>query len=180
MRIITGEYKGRRLESPGSYDIRPTSDKVKEAMFSIISYDIEGAVCADLFSGTGNLGLEALSRGAGRCYFCDNSREALGIIKRNIASCKAADRSVVMAGDFRKCIEKIKEKADIVFMDPPYESGFYEEAFETIARSGLLDADGMIIAEHRKDLELPEKISGFEKIKERRYGHILLSIYSHL
>lgn len=82
MRIITGEYKGRRLYAPDNDDIRPTSDKVKEALFSMIAFDLEEAVCVDLFAGTGNLGLEALSRGAGKCYFCDNSKEALNIIRK--------------------------------------------------------------------------------------------------
>jgi 16S rRNA (guanine(966)-N(2))-methyltransferase RsmD len=84
MRIIAGDYKGRRLETPEGYDVRPTTDKVKEALFSIISPYIGGGVVVDLFSGTGNLGLEALSRGAEKCYFCDNSRMSIGIIKRNI------------------------------------------------------------------------------------------------
>ena len=91
MRIITGEYRGRRLESPIGYDVRPTTDKVKEAIFNLLMNDIWDAVVVDLFAGTGNLGLEALSRGAKRCYFCDNSRESLNLIKVNIAKCKTCN-----------------------------------------------------------------------------------------
>lgn len=177
MRIIAGDYKGRRIETPENNDIRPTTDKVKEAMFSIIGPYIDDSVFVDLFSGTGNLGLEALSRGAAKCYFCDSSRVSIGIIKRNIKYCKAEEYSVVYAGDFRQSLQKIKDKVDVFLLDPPYEAGYYEDAFESIADLDLLAEDGIIVAEHRSDLELPDEIAGFEKIKERKYGHIVLSIY---
>ena len=89
MRIITGEYRGRKLETPIGYDVRPTTDKVKEAIFNLLQNDIYGAVCVDLFAGTGSLGLEALSRGAEKCYFCDNARASLNLIKTNVKICKA-------------------------------------------------------------------------------------------
>lgn len=177
MRIIAGDYKGRRLETPEGYDVRPTTDKVKEALFSIISPYIGDSVVVDLFSGTGNLGLEALSRGAEKCYFCDNSRMSIGIIKRNIKYCKAEDYSVVYAGDFRQSLQKIKDKVDVFILDPPYEAGYYEEAFELIRELDLLAEDGIIVAEHRSNLELPDELYGFEKFKERTYSHIVLSIY---
>ena len=107
MRISTGEFKGRKLETPDNNDIRPTSDKVKEAMFSILTNDVPGAVCCDLFAGTGNLGLEALSRGAELCYFCDSSRASIGIIHRNIEHCGATERSVVLTGDYKKTLKRI-------------------------------------------------------------------------
>ena len=106
MRIITGEFKGRRLEMPVGYDVRPTTEKVKEALFSMIAGNVYDAVCVDLFSGTGNLGLEAISRGAEKCYFADNSRTSIDITKRNIAMCKAEDRSVVIAGDFERALNQ--------------------------------------------------------------------------
>lgn len=177
MRIIAGDFKGRRLETPENYDIRPTTDKVKEAMFSILAHDLPGSVCVDLFSGTGNLGLEAVSRGAAKCYFCDSSRTSLNIIKRNIQHCRAEEYSKVLAGDFRKCLERIKEKVDIFLLDPPYDEDLYNEAFEKIRELQLLAEGGVIVAEHRNDWSLDEEIAGFNKIKERRYGHIVLSIY---
>lgn len=177
MRIIAGDFKGRRLETPENYDIRPTTDKVKEAMFSIIAPNLPGSVCVDLFSGTGNLGLEAVSRGAAKCYFCDSSRISLNIIKRNIEYCRAGEYSKILAGDFRKSLERIKEEVDIFLLDPPYDADLYKEAFEKIRELRLLAEDGVIVAEHRNDRSLDEEIVGFNKIKERRYGHIVLSIY---
>lgn len=177
MRIITGEYKGRRLESPRDNSIRPTTDKVKEAIFSIIAFDVPDAVCVDLFAGTGNLGLEALSRGAARCYFGDKSRESLALVRKNIGICGAQDKSVVMAGEYQKVLSSIREKADIFFLDPPYRDGLMEDCISLIAENGLLAEDGIIIAEHGKEEKLPDEIAGFSKIKERKYGAIIISIY---
>lgn len=177
MRIITGEYKGRRLESPKDRSIRPTTDKVKEAIFSIIAFDIPDAVCVDLFAGTGNLGLEALSRGAARCYFGDKSRESIAIVRKNINMCGAQDKSIIMAGEYQKVLASLREKADIFFLDPPYKDGLTEDCISLIAENDLLAEDGIIIAEHSKDEKLPDEIAGFTKIKERKYGAIIISIY---
>lgn len=154
MRIITGEYKGRKLESPKDNSIRPTTDKVKEAIFSIIAFDVPGAVCVDLFAGTGNLGLEALSRGAARCYFGDKSRESLALVRKNIAICGAQDKSIVMAGEYQKVLSSIREKADIFFLDPPYRDGLMQDCISLITENELLAEDGIIIAEHGKDEKL--------------------------
>lgn len=177
MRIIAGEFKGRRLESPADYSVRPTTDKVKEALFSILSQKIWGSRVLDLFSGSGNIGIEALSRGAAECIFCDNSRDSLRLIKSNIAHCKAQEGARVIPGDFRKTLMNLEGKFDIIFLDPPYDKGFLEPAFELIREQNLLADDGVIIAEHRREEDLPEEFCGFEKQKERRYGIIKLSIY---
>lgn len=180
MRIISGDFKGRKLETPIGYDIRPTTEKVKEAIFSILQNDLYDAVCCDLFSGTGNLGLEALSRGAAKCYFCDNARDSINITKRNIAYCKAEDRSVLIPGDFEKCLARIEasgEKIDIFLLDPPYREGLYERCFELIREYDLLSEDGIILAEHERKDEFPEELFGYNLIKERFYGSIALSIY---
>ena len=176
MRIITGDFKGRRLEMPENNNIRPTTEKVKEAIFSIIAGNLEDAVCVDLFAGTGNLGLEALSRGAEKCYFADNSRESLDLIKRNIAMCKADEWSTVIPGDFEKVLTRLGErgeKIDIFFLDPPYKKGL----FELIREFDLLAEEGIIIAEHNVRDKLAEDLSGFEIIKERSYGTVAISIY---
>ncbi|MDO4745900.1 MAG: 16S rRNA (guanine(966)-N(2))-methyltransferase RsmD [Bacillota bacterium] len=178
MRIIAGEYKGRRLESPADYSVRPTTDKVKEALFSILTEKIWGSRVLDLFSGTGNLGIEALSRGARECVFCDSSRESLRLIKSNIAHCKAQDGARVVPGDFRKTLANLEGEFDIILLDPPYGKGFLEPAFEIISQQSLLAEDGVIVAEHRKEEEMPDELYGFTKIKERKYGVIKLSIYS--
>ena len=178
MRIIAGEYKGRKLESPADNSIRPTTDKVKEALFSILSERIWGSKVLDLFSGTGNLGIEALSRGAELCVFADNSRESLRLIKGNIAHCKAQQGARVAAGDFKKVLMNLDEKFDIILLDPPYGKGFLEPCFALIREYDLLAEGGVIVAEHRKEEEMPEELEGFTKEKERKYGIIKLSIYS--
>lgn len=178
MRIIAGDYKGRRLYSPLDDDIRPTTDKVKEAIFSIIQEYIDEAICIDLFAGSGNLGLEALSRGAKYCYFCDASRKSLELVKKNIQYCKAENKSEIIAGDYTKTLCKINRKADIIFLDPPYKNGLMQGCFEKIRENDVLSEDGIIIAEHGHYEELPDELFGYEKIKEKKYGSIVISIYS--
>ena len=177
MRIVAGEFKGRRLETPETNQIRPTSEKVKEAMFSIIAPDIYEAVCVDLFAGTGNLGLEALSRGAAKCYFGDNSRTSIEIIRRNVTHCKAEDRAIVTFGSYEKVLNKISEPVDIFFLDPPYKEGLYENCFLLIRELDLLADGGMIIAEHSAADAFPEEISGFIKVKDRKYGSMAITFY---
>lgn len=179
MRIITGDYRGRKLEAPMGNDVRPTSDKVKEAVFNIIQQEIRDAVCVDLFAGTGSLGLEALSRGAKKCYFCDNSRESINLVKTNIKKCGAENKSVVLAGDYTKALARVRDKADIFFLDPPYSAGLYEKCFELIETLDLLSGDGLIIAEHGVRDFLPEQIGTFQLVKERKYGKIMVSIYRY-
>ncbi len=178
MRVIAGEYKGRKLEPPADNSIRPTTDKVKEALFSILSERIWGSKVLDLFSGTGNLGIEALSRGAELCVFADHSRESLRLIKGNIAHCKAQRGARVMAGDFKKVLMNLEEKFDIILLDPPYGKGILEPCFALIREYDLLAEGGVIVAEHRKEEDMPEELCGFSKEKERKYGIIKLSIYS--
>ena len=180
MRIITGEYRGRRLESPIGYDVRPTTDKVKEAIFNLLMNDIWDAVVVDLFAGTGNLGLEALSRGAKRCYFCDNSRESLNLVKTNIAKCNAQDKSMVLAGDYSKALGRIREKVQVFLIDPPYRDGLYEKCLNQIDGLDLLDKEGIIITEHGVHDPVPHQAGNLVKVKEKKYGKILVSIYRHV
>ena len=140
MRIIAGDFKGRKIEAPEGFDVRPTTDKVKEALFSIIQNELYDAVCVDLFSGTGNLGLEALSRGAKSCYFGDNSRLSINIIKKNIESIHPGrvngSEAHVVFGDFAKTLEQVKKReeyADIIFVDPPYDKNLYVKVLEKIS-----------------------------------------------
>lgn len=177
MRIVAGDFKGRRLETPDNYDIRPTSEKVKEALFSIISGNLYDAVCCDLFAGTGNLGLEALSRGASKCYFGDNSRVSIELVRRNVEHCRAEEWSQVIFGDYEKVLTKIHEPVDIFFLDPPYKKGLYEDCFRLISEMNLLAEEGIIVAEHASEDEFPEEIEGFIKLKERRYGSMTITIY---
>ena len=176
MRVIAGVYKGRRLQTPADYSVRPTTDKVKEALFSILADRIWGSRVLDLFSGTGNLGIEALSRGAELCVFGDNSRESIRMIKDNIAHCRA-EGAVVKAGDYKKLLMNLDGQFDIIILDPPYDKGYMDSCFELIRQNDLLAEDGVIVAEHRKQEELPDEFYGYNKIKERKYGIVKLSIY---
>lgn len=177
MRIIAGDFKGRRLFTPKDNKIRPTTDKVKESIFSMIAPYLEDAVVIDLFSGTGNLGLEAISRGAVRCYFGDKSRESMELTRQNITHCGQDANSVTILGDFEYVLRKIPEKADLIFLDPPYKRGLIHDCFRQITELSLLSEDGVIVAEHGADNILEDEIFGFRKIKEKIYGTISISIY---
>ena len=179
MRVIAGEFRGRRLISPDNYDIRPTSDKVKEAVFSMLyPYLDSDTVFMDVFSGSGGMGLEAISRGAKRAYFSDQSKDSLKLIKENIKLCRADDRSVVLSGDFRSNISRIPEKADIFFVDPPYADGYILPAVDAILDAGKLADGGLIVCEHDKHEHLPEEYRGLCAIKDRRYGKTGITIYA--
>ena len=177
MRVIAGEYKGRRLASPADDRVRPTTDKAKEAIFSILTNEIYGSFVLDLFAGSGNLGLEALSRGAEHCWFADSSRDSLKLIRGNISYCKADERATVIPGDFRKVLSRLEQQMDIILLDPPYGKNMIQECFELIEEYDLLAENGLIIAEHRRDEVLPEAFGKYQRIKERRYGTVVISIY---
>ncbi|MDD6310588.1 MAG: 16S rRNA (guanine(966)-N(2))-methyltransferase RsmD [Firmicutes bacterium] len=185
MRVITGKYRGRKLNTPVGNDIRPTTDKAKEAMFSILTNYIYGSRVLDLFAGTGGLGIEALSRGAEYCMFCDASRSSLKLVKENLEHCKVEEDYAFAAGDYKKTLkslgtkieEGLAEQFDIVLMDPPYSKGLLDDAFKLLQEGNILADDGIIVAEHRKEEDLPEELYGFVKEKERRYGIVKLSIF---
>ncbi|MBQ2677566.1 MAG: 16S rRNA (guanine(966)-N(2))-methyltransferase RsmD [Firmicutes bacterium] len=177
MRIIAGEAGGRRLKAPEDDRIRPTSDKVREAVFNMLQMYVQDSVVADVFCGTGGLGLEALSRGAGKCYFFDNSRKSMALTEENIRTCRMEDRAVTSVCDFRKAVAQLAEPVDIVFLDPPYETGMLQECIEILAGSGKVKKGGLIVAEHPKTEDLPDEYFGFEKIREKKYGMIMVTIY---
>ena len=179
MRIIAGDYKGRRLHTPVDERIRPTTDKVKEAVFSMLDSHIGlfGIRALDLFSGTGNLGLEALSRGARHCWFGDSSRDSLKLIKENIAYCRAQDKSTVLAGDFRKTLGRLETRMDVIFLDPPYGTALLEQSLEAIVRFDILSEHGIIICESAADRLLPTLSSPYEMGREYRYGKIKLTVF---
>lgn len=179
MRIIAGDFKGRRLFTPKDSKIRPTTDKVKESIFNMIAACLEDAVVIDLFSGTGNLGLEALSRGASRCYFGDKSRESMELIRQNIAYCRQEDRAVTILGDYEYILRKIPETADIIFLDPPYKKGLISNCTELIAELSLLSENGIIVAEHGTKEPLEDQMANLIKLKEKTYGTITVSVYGN-
>lgn len=178
MRIIAGDLKGRKLESPKDNRVRPTSDKVKEAIFNIIANFYYDEVVIDLFAGTGNFGIEAISRGARHCYFGDKSRDSLALIRENISKCRVQDKSTIIAGDYEMVLKRIPEKAQIIFLDPPYKDGLMISCIELINDLDLLEEDGYIIAEHSVSEKLPEVVGKYQLVKEKKYGKIAVSIYS--
>ena len=178
MRIIAGEFRGRRLKSPPDYSVRPTSDKVKEAVFSIIlPFFTDKTVVMDVFAGSGNMGLEAISRGAVRAYFSDSSKDSLKLVKDNVSICKAQDRAVLLNADFRSAIARVKENIDFYFLDPPYADGYIIEALDNIIDCGSLAPNGMIVCEHDVHDKLPEEYRELECFRSRRYGKTGLTIY---
>ncbi len=180
MRIITGFLRGRKLVSPRDENIRPTTDKVKEAIFNILAGEYIDEVVIDLFAGTGNLGIEAISRGAEHVYFGEISRDSFKLLKENITKCKIQDKVTLLNGDFRSVLKRIDKKAQVILLDPPYDKGMLTEAIDIISELDILKSEGLIIAEHSKREELPELIGKYTKIKEKKYGKIIVSIYSYI
>ncbi len=175
MRVITGIAKGKRLDTLEGMDIRPTTDKVKEAIFSSIQFDLFDAVVLDLFAGTGQLGIEALSRGARAAVFVDNSRKSIEVIKRNIEKTDFSDKSTVLNMNGIDFISSTSNKFDFVFLDPPYNKGILLEILPKL--SNILTPNGMIICEYEKNLDLPEEIDGIMLKKTQKYGKIKVSMY---
>ena len=176
MRVITGSARGRRLKELEGMETRPTTGKVKESLFSIIQFDIEGRRVLDLFAGTGQLGIEALSRGAAECVFVERRSDAVHLVQENLALCKLTDRAHVRQGDALAYLRS-GEKFDLVFLDPPYETELLETAIAHIARHDLLNVHGMMIAEHPVDKVLPALSAPYRMGRTYRYGKIAVTIY---
>lgn len=174
MRVITGTARGRKLKTPESYDIRPTTGNVKESIFNIIQFDIEGRRVLDLFAGTGQLGIECLSRGAESAVFVDQSREAVKIIKENLISCDLKGTVIeTNSVSFLKSCGKF----DIIFIDPPYDSDLYEVVLDNIIIFDILRDGGIIICECHRGREMPEMKEPYRKVKEYNYGTVKLCKY---
>lgn len=175
MRVISGTAKGRKLFPPDGFDIRPTTDNVKESLFNILQFDIEGRKVLDLFSGSGQLGIECLSRGAEYVAFVDASREAVKIIRENLKKCGfTADVYLTDAISF---LQK-GEKFDIVFVDPPYDSDYYEIVMKSINMFDILNKGGIIVFESRSDREIGELREPYYMLKSYVYGTVRLSLVS--
>ena len=174
MRVITGSARGRKLKTPENYDIRPTTDNVKESVFNIIQFDIEGRRVLDLFAGTGQLGIECLSRGAAEAVFVDESREAVRIVKENLKSCGL--QAQVLQTDALGYLRR-SGKFDLIFVDPPYDSDLYESVLKTINLIDILSDGGIIVCEARREKALPEMTAPYVKGKEYHYGKVKICLY---
>lgn len=176
MRVITGSARGRRLKELEGMETRPTTGKVKESMFSILQFDIEGRRVLDLFAGTGQLGIEALSRGASECVFIDQRKDAVALIRENLKICGLTENAVVRQGDSMAYL-KSGEKFDIIFLDPPYGSKLLGEALEQVTRFDICREHGIIVAESAVETVLPPAAPPYALYREYRYGKIKLSVY---
>lgn len=177
MRVITGSARGKQLKELPGLDTRPTTSRVKEGLFNIIQFDIEGRRVLDLFSGTGQLGIETLSRGAAACDFVDQSPAAVKIIKENVKACRLTDRAQFHQKDFAAFLSSTSGKYDLIFLDPPYGSGALEQALEMIADIDIVSGNGIIVCESPDDHVLPELPAPYEKGRSYRYGKIRLTLY---
>ena len=175
MRVITGIARGKRLVTPDGSDVRPTSDKVKEALFSALQFDIEGRRVLDLFAGSGQLGIEALRRGAESCVFVDNSRASLNLVKKNLEITGLSVNAKVVQSDFSSFAAMCRDTFDIVFLDPPYAAGILCDAIKAVLP--LMSDFGMIICEYPPEVTIPESVAGFSVYRTYRYGKINVSIY---
>ena len=177
MRVITGSARGITLKTPEGMVTRPTTDRVKEAMFSIIHFEIPGADVLDLFGGTGQLGIEALSRGAKSAVFVDAGEPACRLIRENLKRTRLEAQARVVRSDYLAYLERTKEQFDIILLDPPYAEVFLESAIKKITEIDILRQDGIIVAERPLGKELPWEFPGYDRSKDYKYGNTLLTIY---
>ena len=175
MRIVTGSAKGKKLVSLEGDATRPTSERIKEAIFSSIQFDVEGRRVLDLFAGSGQMGLEAISRGAESAVFIDNSKKSLDVVKHNLAAAKLEDRAKVIETDYLSYVSMTPDRFDIVFMDPPYSTGLLENAIQSVTR--VLTDYAIILCEHPVDQTMPEAIGSFKHYKMYRFGKLAFTIY---
>ena len=174
MRVITGSARGRKLQEPKDPSVRPTTDMVKEAIFSIVQFDVPGRRVLDLFAGTGQLGIEALSRGARECVFVDNSPASLALVRKNLAICGM--EGTVVRSDALAFLRHAG-KFDLVFVDPPYQAGLYGDVLDALFSFDILNEGGIILVESMRDESMPAAAAPYEKGRTYCYGRISLTVY---
>ena len=177
MRVITGKARGVALKTPDGILTRPTADRVKEALFSIIQFDIPGAMVLDLFGGTGQLGIEALSRDAASAVFVDEREDACKLIKENLKRTQLEKNAKVVRSDYLAFLNSCREKFDIIFLDPPYAEIFLENSLKRITEIDILQSGGIIVCERPLGKELFCDLPGYSRSKDYKYGKTLLTLY---
>lgn len=180
MRVITGKARGVVLKTPDGMATRPTTDRVKEAMFSIIQFEIPTARVLDLFGGTGQLGIEALSREAKSAVFVDEREDACRLIRENLRRTKLESFGRVVRSDYMAYLKSCREKFDIIFLDPPYAEVFLENSLKMITEIDILQSGGIIVTERPLGKELPWNFPGFTRSRDYKYGKTLITIYRKL
>lgn len=174
MRIISGKHRGRKLSEFSGEEIRPTSDRVKECLFNILSTKVSDAIVLDLFCGSGSLGLECISRGAKKVHFNDLSADSLKVLKKNLNAMGESDCAKITNLDYLACLRAERERFDIIFLDPPYRLDYGVPALKEIA-NGLLNGGGVVVYE--RDRSFDAKVDGLEKFDERKYGKTYLTFF---
>ena len=177
MRVITGKARGIVLKTPEGMATRPTADRVKEALFSIIQFEIPAARVLDLFGGTGQLGIEALSRDAKSAVFVDESEDACRLIRENLKRTKLEAQARVVRSDYLAFLKTCRDKFDIILLDPPYAEVFLENSLKMITEIDILETGGIIVAERPLGKELPWEFSGYVRSRDYKYGRTLITIY---
>jgi len=183
MRIISGTSKGRKLLTPKKYSVRPTSDRVKESLFNILGSEVEGKVVLDLFAGTGNLGIEALSRGAKRVIFVEKGWQALRLIQTNLNQFGLGDRSEILPKDVNRAIGILKQRGecfDLILMDPPYEKGLIQRTLMKLNSHQIYHGDSILVIEHDRREPLPHILDGWNLVRQQKIGDTLLSFLTLL
>lgn len=175
MRVITGIARGRKLKTLPGLDVRPTTDGVKEAIFSIVQFDVEEAVVLDLFAGSGQLGIEALSRGAKKAFFVDNSMESIKTVRENLAHTKLEENAVVVNMPNGAFLRSTRETFDIAILDPPYSHNLIQKSMPALVEK--MSENGIIVCEHEKETRLPESYGEFKISKVYRHGRTNLTVY---
>ena len=177
MRVVAGAARGVALKTPEGLVTRPTADRVKEAMFSILQFDLPGTAVLDLFGGTGQLGIEALSRGAKSAVFVDEGEKACALIKENLRRTKLEGQAKVVRSDYLQFLRQTKEKFDIILLDPPYAEVFLENALKCITEIDILQSGGIIVCERPIEKELPFEFAGYSRSKDYKYGRTFVTLY---
>ena len=175
MRVITGSAKGRKLFEPKDSSVRPTTDMVKEAIYSIIQFDVPGRRVLDLFAGTGQLGIEAMSRGARECVFVDNSPASVALVRKNLAHCGM--EAAVVRSDAISYLRHAG-KFDLILIDPPYAEGLYNDVLNAVFMFDILNEGGIMIVESPGNEPLPDAPLPYVRGKRYRYGKISLTVYT--
>lgn len=176
MRVITGTARGRRLKELEGYETRPTTDRVKEGIFNIIQFDIEGRKVLDLYAGTGQLGIEALSRGAASAVFVDQRRDAASLIRDNLKLTGLEDRARVVCGDAAAFLSSAGEKFGLIFIDPPYAANLWENTIKAISQFDILSNHGIMVCESSVDWDAPPVEPPYFQRRSYRYGKTRLTL----
>lgn len=177
MRVITGSARGRNIKAPPGVSTRPTTDWVKESVFNIVQFDIEGRRVLDIFAGSGQMGIEALSRGARECVFVENDRNAVKVINENLRTLGFSEISNVQERDYKAFTKSEKGKFDLVFLDPPYGDGHIVKTLELFSAFDILSDGGIIICEGTKEEKLPEAVGQLTLVNEYFYGRTKITLY---